>query len=175
MIFLKEILLWLVYDKEVRPWNTKGFIRWYQKVIFEKIVSYKVLPRQSRIMWYCFLVIFKFILNLSLFIFCFRWSFPPISIYYVMMPVRLQWCRFLGRRYLRQTYVSLTCRGLSQPVRHRTESKVVRSPFSDVQIPENLIDEYVWSGLERWPDKDALVSGFRCDDSDWYREWRIQQ
>lgn len=60
---------------------------------------------------------------------------------------------------MRRTCVPLTCNGPIQPVRHRTESKVVRSPFSDVQIPENLINEYVWSGLERWPDKDALVCG----------------
>ncbi|XP_060839511.1 uncharacterized protein LOC132920831 [Rhopalosiphum padi] len=76
-----------------------------------------------------------------------------------MMPVRLQWSRILCRSHLRQTCVPLTRNDLSQPVRYRTESKVVRSPFSDVQIPENLIDEFVWSGLERWSDKDALVCG----------------
>lgn len=76
-----------------------------------------------------------------------------------MIPVRLQWGRLLFRGNLRQTCVLLTHKDLSQPARHRTESKVVRSPFSDVQIPENLIDEYVWSRLERWPDKDALVCG----------------
>ncbi|XP_027842120.2 uncharacterized protein LOC114123376 [Aphis gossypii] len=76
-----------------------------------------------------------------------------------MIPVRLQWGRLLCRGNLRQTCVLLTHKDLSQPARHRTESKVVRSPFSDVQIPENLVDEYVWSGLERWPDKDALVCG----------------
>ncbi|CAI6365969.1 unnamed protein product [Macrosiphum euphorbiae] len=75
------------------------------------------------------------------------------------MPVRLQWGRLLGSGHLRRTCVPLVCNGQSQQVRRRTESKVVRSPFSDVQIPENLIDEYVWSGLERWPDKDALVCG----------------
>ncbi|XP_025196142.1 probable 4-coumarate--CoA ligase 3 [Melanaphis sacchari] len=75
------------------------------------------------------------------------------------MPVRLQWSRLLCRSHLRQTCVSLTCNNLSQPARHRTESKVVHSPFSDVQIPENLIDEYVWSRLERWADKEALVCG----------------
>ncbi|XP_060864704.1 uncharacterized protein LOC132940916 [Metopolophium dirhodum] len=76
-----------------------------------------------------------------------------------MMPVRLQWGRLLSRGHLRRTCVPLACNGQSQQVRHRTESKVVRSPFPDVQIPENLIDEFVWSGLERWPDKDALVCG----------------
>lgn len=76
-----------------------------------------------------------------------------------MMPVRLQWVRLLSRCHLRRTCVPLTYIAPSQPVRHRTESKVVRSPFSDVQIPECLIDEFVWSDLERWPDKDALVCG----------------
>jgi len=65
----------------------------------------------------------------------------------------------LCRSHLRQTCVPLTRNDLSQPVRYRTESKVIRSPFTDVQIPENLIDEFVWSGLERWSDKDALVCG----------------
>lgn len=49
---------------------------------------------------------------------------------------------------------------------------MVRSPFSDVQIPENLIDEYVWSGLERWPDRDALVCGV-TDRKFTYHETRL--
>ncbi|KAL5241560.1 hypothetical protein ACI65C_008970 [Semiaphis heraclei] len=77
-----------------------------------------------------------------------------------MMPVRLQWGRILGRGHFRRMCVPLTgCNVPSHPVRHRTESKVVRSPFSDVKIPEHLVDEFVWNGLERWPDKDALVCG----------------
>ncbi|XP_001948363.2 4-coumarate--CoA ligase [Acyrthosiphon pisum] len=89
-----------------------------------------------------------------------------------MMPVRLQWGRLLGRGHLRRTCVPLVCNGQSQQVRRRTESKVVRSPFSDVQIPENLIDEYVWSGLERWPDRDALVCGV-TDRKFTYHETRL--
>jgi len=106
---------------------------------------------------------------MKLFIFCFSRNLLPavsFSIYRIMIPVRLQWGRLLCRGNLRQTCVLLTHKDLSQPARHRTESKVVRSPFSDVQIPENLIDEYVWSGLERWPDKDALVSEFHFNNRD---------
>lgn len=74
-----------------------------------------------------------------------------------------QWSRILGQEHLRRLCVASANYGLSQTIRHRTtESKVIRSPFSDVQIPTGLIDEVVWSNLERWPDKDALVSELTC-------------
>lgn len=74
------------------------------------------------------------------------------------MVMMRQWSRLLVQGQLRRTCVALTNGTSHQPVRQRTESKVVESPFSDVQIPSSLIDECVWSNMERWPDKDALVN-----------------
>lgn len=71
-----------------------------------------------------------------------------------------QWTRMLGHGNLRKSCIALNFNGQSQPIRQRTESKVVHSPFPDVSIPSCLVDEGVWSNLERWPDKDALVSRF---------------
>ncbi|XP_025410729.1 4-coumarate--CoA ligase [Sipha flava] len=66
--------------------------------------------------------------------------------------------RIIGHGYWQRTCFALN-NGISQPNRQRTESKVIRSPFSDVEIPSCLLDEGVWGNLERWPDKDALVCG----------------
>lgn len=71
-----------------------------------------------------------------------------------------QWNRLLNRDSLRRTCSALNYNNQSQPIRQRSETKVVQSPFSDVQIPSCLIDEGVWGNLERWADKDALVSQF---------------
>lgn len=75
----------------------------------------------------------------------------------IMVLVR-HWGRLLGHGQLRRTSVTQFVNGPGHPIRRRTESNVVRSPFSDVEIPSGLLDERVWRDLERWPDKDALVS-----------------
>lgn len=67
-----------------------------------------------------------------------------------------QWSRLLGQGHLRRTSVAYKI-SLSLPNRQRSESKVVHSPFTDLEIPSCLVDEGIWSNLERWPDKDALV------------------
>lgn len=66
--------------------------------------------------------------------------------------------RLLSRGHLRKTCIVLNYNDQNQSIRQRSESKVVHSPFSDVQIPSSLLDESVWSNMERWPDKDALVN-----------------
>lgn len=71
-----------------------------------------------------------------------------------------QWNRLLSRENLRRTCAVLNCNNQIQPVRQRSETKVVQSPFSEVQIPSCLVDEGVWGNLERWADKDALVNQF---------------
>lgn len=68
-----------------------------------------------------------------------------------------QWSRLLSKGHLRRTSIALK-NSVNQPIRPRSDSKVVHSPFPDVQIPSCLIDEGIWSNLERWSDKDALVS-----------------
>lgn len=72
-----------------------------------------------------------------------------------MMLVR-QCSRLLGYGHWRRSCTVLN-NSLYQSNRHQTESKVIQSPFSDVQIPNCLLDEGIWGNLERWPDKYALV------------------
>ncbi|VVC29373.1 AMP-binding, conserved site,AMP-dependent synthetase/ligase,AMP-binding enzyme, C-terminal domain [Cinara cedri] len=71
-----------------------------------------------------------------------------------------QWSRLLGHGHLRRTSCIALTNVPGQPIRRQTESKVVHSPFPDVEIPSSLLHEGVWSNLEKWPDKDALVCGF---------------
>lgn len=68
-----------------------------------------------------------------------------------------QWSRLLRQEHLRRTSIALK-NSSNQFIRKRSDSKVVHSPFPDVQIPSCLLDEGIWSNLERWSDKDALVS-----------------
>ena len=37
------------------------------------------------------------------------------------------------------------------------ERFVVRSPYSDVQLPEANLADYVWKDVEKWPENPALV------------------
>jgi hypothetical protein len=37
------------------------------------------------------------------------------------------------------------------------ESFVIRSPYSDVEIPETNLADFVWKDVEQWPDRPALV------------------
>lgn len=69
-----------------------------------------------------------------------------------------QWSRLLRQGHLRRTSIASLKNSSNQPIRQRSDSKVVHSPFPDVQIPSCLLDEGIWSNLERWSDKDALVS-----------------
>jgi len=77
-----------------------------------------------------------------------------------------QWARLLRHHiHLRRICVPLV-NAPSYTVRQRSESKVIPSPFLDMEMPSGLIDEFVWGNLEKWADKDALVSRF-------YIEYRI--
>lgn len=42
-----------------------------------------------------------------------------------------------------------------------SQDNIVSSALKDIKIPQELIHEYVWKNLERWPDKIATV-GFSC-------------
>lgn len=37
------------------------------------------------------------------------------------------------------------------------EAHVVRSKLPDVQIPNILLNEYIWKDIDKWKDKTALV------------------
>ena len=40
------------------------------------------------------------------------------------------------------------------------EPFIVKSPYSDVEIPEMNLADYVWKDVEKWPERPALVSIF---------------
>ena len=40
------------------------------------------------------------------------------------------------------------------------EAFIVKSPYSDVEIPEINLADYVWRDVEKWPERPALVSLF---------------
>ena len=40
------------------------------------------------------------------------------------------------------------------------EANIVKSPYSDVEIPEINLADYVWRDVEKWPERPALVSLF---------------
>ena len=40
------------------------------------------------------------------------------------------------------------------------EANIVKSPYSDVVIPEINLADYVWKDVEKWPERPALVSLF---------------
>lgn len=42
------------------------------------------------------------------------------------------------------------------------EVNVVKSKLPQLDIPNILIDEYVWRNLDKWHDKTALVSCIAC-------------
>ncbi len=41
------------------------------------------------------------------------------------------------------------------------EEFIVRSPYSDVDIPEISLTDYVFKDVEKWPERTALVS--KCE------------
>ena len=38
------------------------------------------------------------------------------------------------------------------------EANIIRSPYSDVEIPEMNLADFVWKDVQKWPDNLALVS-----------------
>ena len=38
------------------------------------------------------------------------------------------------------------------------EPFIVKSPYSDVEIPETNLADYVWKDVDKWPERTALVS-----------------
>ncbi|XP_050547919.1 uncharacterized protein LOC126909526 [Daktulosphaira vitifoliae] len=72
-----------------------------------------------------------------------------------------QWTRLLANGCLPRAFAVRLKDGRGQPVRliHTKESKTIHSPLSDVEIPSDIIYEFVWKNLEKWPDHDALVCG----------------
>merc|ERR1712223_1463717 len=40
------------------------------------------------------------------------------------------------------------------------EPFIVKSPYSDVEIPETNLADYVWKDVDKWPERTALVSFF---------------
>lgn len=41
------------------------------------------------------------------------------------------------------------------------EKFIVKSPYSDVELPEVNLADYVWKDVDKWPDNVALVSKFQ--------------
>lgn len=52
----------------------------------------------------------------------------------------------------------------SVTVRHKSseseEKNLLRSAYKDIQVTNDLISDFVWQNLDRWPDKTATVSAF---------------
>ena len=40
------------------------------------------------------------------------------------------------------------------------EKFIIRSPYSDVEIPETNLADFVWQNVDKWPENVALVSNF---------------
>ncbi len=38
------------------------------------------------------------------------------------------------------------------------ESFIIKSPYSDVEIPETNLADFVWRDVEKWPERTALVN-----------------
>ena len=38
------------------------------------------------------------------------------------------------------------------------EKFIIRSPYSDVEIPETNLADFVWQNVDKWPENVALVS-----------------
>lgn len=88
-------------------------------------------------------------------------------------PFRIQ---HLPRQYLTSAAtpalygINNGCRSLSTTTRlHKyeypeifpeEEAHIVKSPYSDVVIPEINLADYVWRDVEKWPERPALVSLF---------------
>ena len=41
------------------------------------------------------------------------------------------------------------------------EKHIIRSPYSEVEIPEINLADYVWKNVNKWPENVALVSIIR--------------
>ena len=41
------------------------------------------------------------------------------------------------------------------------EKFIIRSPYSDVEVPEVNLADYVWKDVDKWPENVALVSFLR--------------
>ena len=37
---------------------------------------------------------------------------------------------------------------------------IVKSPYTDVEIPEMNLADYVWKDVEKWPERTALVRSY---------------
>ena len=38
------------------------------------------------------------------------------------------------------------------------EPFIIKSPYSDVEVPEVNLADYVWKDVDKWPERSALVS-----------------
>ena len=58
--------------------------------------------------------------------------------------------------------LSTTCRLLKYTypeIPEEDEPFIVKSPYSDVEIPEVNLADFVWKDVEKWPERTALVCG----------------
>ena len=46
------------------------------------------------------------------------------------------------------------------------EKHIIRSPYSEVEIPEINLADYVWKNVNKWPENVALVSNCLLYTSD---------
>ena len=70
---------------------------------------------------------------------------------------------FLYYRLERKAYTSLN--GLIKRTKYtypkippEDEKFIIRSPYSDVEIPEINLADFVWQNVEKWPENVSLVS-----------------
>ena len=68
----------------------------------------------------------------------------------------------LTRPFYPRTYrTSAACLTYKMPEIHEEDAPfIVKSPYSDVEIPEMNLADYVWKDVDKWPERTALVSFF---------------
>ena len=93
------------------------------------------------------------------------------ALHFRQNPFRIQ---YLSKQYLTLSstqanlYNGVTTRSLSTSskllkyqfpeIHPEDEPYIIKSPYSDVEIPEVNLADYVWRDVEKWPERTALVS-----------------
>lgn len=56
--------------------------------------------------------------------------------------------------------VEKTMKISKRKMRHATEKNVICSSFEDIELPNCTLNEFIFKGMDQWPDKTAVVSIF---------------
>lgn len=64
----------------------------------------------------------------------------------------------VSKAVLLHTSSSISCKREPPVIKPEEEKFIVRSPYTDCEIPEINLADFVWKDVHRWPDNVALVS-----------------